>query len=112
MIARAVALGLIAVLHYTAATAQATTVRGRVDRVGGDGHAHPVAQATVTLRNGETGQRTDTSYTGHDGMYYVYGVAPGAYFLEVRVVPQGPLHTFSITARAEPYTDVAPIVVP
>ena len=45
-------------------------------------------------------------------MYYIYGVAPGTYYLEVRVLPLGALYTYRSEARSQPYTDVAPLVVP
>jgi len=105
-------LMFVALCATAAAAHQTTTVRGRIDRVGADGHPHPAPYLTVTLRTPDTGHRTDPSYTGRDGMYYIYGVAPGTYYLEVRVLPLGALYTYRIEARSQPYTDVAPLVVP
>ncbi len=100
-------------LHGAGASAQqTTTVRGRIDRVGADNHPRPVAYLSVTLRARDTGQRTDPSYTGQDGMYYVYAVKPGPYYLEVKVLPSGPPFIYQIDARAQTYTDIAPIVLP
>lgn|SRR6266853_1010118 len=105
---------ILGVLYSTLGLTQVptTTVRGRLDRTGPDGARQPVPLLAVTLRNATTNVRTDPSYTGRDGIYYIYRVPPGQYYLEISVPPRGPSFTYLIEAKPQSYTDVAPILLP
>ena len=90
-------------------------VRGRVVRNSPNG-PYPVAGVPVTIKNPATRVRSNPSYTGTDGMYYLYNVVPGDYVLEfwfsgfnipplvyqTRVAPSQPGRSF----------DIAPITLP
>ena len=93
----------------TAGVATAATVRGRLDRVYRNGVRKHAAGVTVLSR---ARGRTSPSHTDSDGMYYIYNVSPGAYYLEVWVnsSPGSPPMVFPIQV-VEPYTNVPAIVV-
>lgn len=54
-----------------------TTVRGRVNR-----GVYPAAYVQVTLWSQRIGRSAPT-YTGQDGMYYLYNIPPGLYTVEL-----------------------------
>ena len=62
---------------------EAANVRGQMRRLGPNG-PYTVGGITVILRDGNTGtvNMSTPAVTGPDGMYYFYGIAPGAYFLD------------------------------
>jgi hypothetical protein len=103
---------MLAVLFTTiiAAGAQAGTVRGRFDRRTSQG-TYPAAGIPVTVFRPDIG-RSGVSYSGNDGMYYLYNIPPGYYVLEVWLYPNTPPMTFSIQVGSQPFTDIAPIIVP
>lgn len=92
-------------------SANAATVRGRLDRLDGYGRHYPAPYITVTVSNQQTKR---TAHTDVQGMYYIPNVPPGKYTLEIwrsRDPKQRPM-VFSIVVYNRPYSDVAPIVVP
>jgi hypothetical protein len=95
-----------------AAAAAAATVRGRLDRVNPQGFRYPATGVAVTVYNQYMG-RSGASYAGPDGMYYLYNIPPGQYYLEVWIShdPRIPPTVYPISVY-EPYSDVPPIVVP
>jgi hypothetical protein len=88
------------------ALASAATVRGRLTHANG----YPAAGVAVTVYNQAVG-RSSPAYVGADGMYYLYNVPPGYYYLEVWINPGGVPVVYQIEI-VEPYTDVRPIGVP
>lgn len=99
---------LLLLVVTEATTAAAAVVRGRLDRVDQNGRRRPAVGIAVTVYNPTVG-RSSAATTGADGMYYIYNVPPGSYYLEVWV--SRPPMVFQIYV-SEPYTDIAPIVVP
>lgn len=95
------------------ATLQAATVRGRLDRVDGYGRRYAAPYVAVTLR-APNGARSAPSYTNAQGMYYLSNVRQGTWVLEVWTSrdPRQPPRTYTVVVRTEPYSDMAPIVVP
>jgi hypothetical protein len=92
--------------------ANAAMVRGRLDRVDVYRRHYPAQGIAVTLYNQTIG-RSSPSYTDMYGMYYLYNVPAGSYYLEVWVSrnPNDPPRAYQIQVR-EPYTDIPAIVVP
>ena len=87
-------------------SAHASTVRGRLVHANGS----PAAGFAVTVYNPQTG-RSSPAHTGPDGMYYLYNVRAGSYYLEVWISAGGKPVLYQITV-GEPYADVAQIGVP
>ncbi len=92
-----------------AVSADAQTVRGRLDREGSSG-PYPAAYVKVTLYAPDIG-RSSPVYTGSDGMYYFYNVPPGDYILEIWR-NRAKTITYSIQILNEPYTDIPSILIP
>lgn len=95
-------------LLCTARPAHAQTVRGRVERIA-RGVAYPVEGAEVKLYAPGKGY-SSASYTGPDGFYYFYGVAPGQYTIFVRT-PWGAQRTIDIHVQSRPITDIRPVAL-
>jgi hypothetical protein len=85
--------------------ADAATVRGRVVFPNGN----PAAGVAVTVNHPQYG-RSPPAFSGPDGMYYLNGIPPGNYTLEVWTSNQSFISI--IITVYEPVTDVAPVVVP
>jgi Carboxypeptidase regulatory-like domain len=100
---RMMACVLLVVL--STALANAATVRGRLVHSNG----YPAAGMAVTVYNQVVG-RSSPAYAGRDGMYFLYNIPPGYYYLEVWLNPGKPI-VYQIQV-VEPYTDVAQIGVP
>jgi hypothetical protein len=96
--------GLFVVL--AAAFAHAATVRGRLVHPNG----YPAADIAVTVSNPQIG-RSSPAQTGADGMYYIFNIPPGSYFLEIWIHPGGAPIVYQIQVY-EPYTDIPQIGVP
>ncbi len=98
-------------LFAITSAAAAATVRGRLDRVYANGVRYPAVGVAVTLY-GQNVRRSAPAYTGPDGLYYLYNIPPGSYYLEVWTSrdPGARPAVYPVSVR-EPYTDVAPIVV-
>ncbi len=109
-IVRLVALVVSCIVFST--VANAATVRGRLDRVKPNGIRYAGAGVAVTVYSQAMG-RSNPAYAGPDGMYYLFNVPAGAYYLEVWVSrdPRVPPRVYPISV-AEPYSDIPPIVVP
>ena len=84
-------------------------VRGRLVRIAPNGQTFPAQGISVTVTNAQSG-RSNPSYSGPDGMYYLYNIPPGSYTLEVWI-SNSPMN-FQIQVLNQPYTDIAPIRVP
>ena len=84
-------------------------VRGRLFRVVPNGQSFPAQGIAVTVVNPQLG-RSNASYSGPDGMYYLYNIPPGFYTLEIW--SSNPPMVFQIQVYDQPYTDIAPIQVP
>jgi hypothetical protein len=97
-------LGLAVTLACLAAAppAFADNVRGQLVRGN-----NPVAGVSVNLV-GPSGQ-SGTAYSGRDGMYYFFNIAPGNYRLQVWDLPKGPALEFEITVYRQQWTDIRPI---
>ena len=99
------------VLFTVSAFTYAGTVRGRVDRRDGYGRVYPAVYVAVTLFQQGKG-RSAPSYTGSDGMYYLYNVPPGTYNLEIWAYPNQPPIVYTIYVGDQPLTDIKPIQIP
>jgi hypothetical protein len=82
----------------------AGVVRGRLVRNG-----YPAPHIGVSLYNQYIGS-SSVAYTDREGMYYLYNVPPGEYFLQIWISNQ-PL-VYKIVVYNQPYTDIPPIGVP
>ena len=87
-----------------------STVRGRIDRQGPSG-TNPAPYIRITLYQENTTNKLPTTYTGSDGLYYVRGVSPGTYILQVWLTPKTPYKSYRINVTNTPYTDIKPIVI-
>ncbi len=96
---------LLILLSASCFVAQAALVRGRLLR--GQNTAPGVAVTVWCQAYG----RSQPSYSGMDGMYYMPNVPPGQYTLEIWAIPNRPPMTFVIYVN-EPGFDVNPIYVP
>lgn len=96
---------LLILLCTSCFIAQAALVRGRLLR--GRYNAPGVAVTVWCQAYG----RSQPSYSGPDGMYYLPNIPPGQYTLEIWAIPNNPPLTFVIYVT-EPGTDVNPIYVP
>ena len=66
----------VLLLVLSTGLASASTVRGRLLHING----YPAAGVAVTVSNQQAG-RSSPAYAGPDGMYYLYNVPPGYYYL-------------------------------
>lgn len=87
-----------------------TTVRGLLERMGPDGRYYPAPRVRVTLYSDMRG-RSQPAYTGMDGMYYIYNIPRGRYFLEIWIGDPNPI-VYDIDVFQFPYTDIRPIRIP
>ena len=90
------------------ATANAATIRGRLVHAANQYVAAP--GIAVTIYNQYVG-RSSPAYTDINGMYYLYNVPAGSYYLELWIYPGGNPIVYPITV-GEPYTDIPQIPVP
>lgn len=93
-------------LFATTVLADAATIRGRLIHQNG----YPAGGLAVTVYNSSTG-RSSPAYTGTDGMYYIYNVPAGPYYLEVWIYPGRPPVVYQVQI-GEPYTDLPQVGVP
>ena len=72
-------------------------------------HSSPISgvRVNVVSQAGASGP----SYSGPDGMYYLYNIPPGHYTLQVWDKPDQPPLQFAIEVYRQPWTDIAPIQV-
>jgi hypothetical protein len=85
--------------------AQTSTVRGQLLRNG----QFPAAGIQVTL-NHPTFGRSSAWTTGGDGMYYLYNVPYGDYYLEVWI--SNPPIVYQVRVIGFPYCDLPRVAVP
>ena len=95
-----------------AAESAAGNVRGLLLRRGPQG-AYPAEGIAVTVYVQQLG-RSRPGFSGSDGMYYLYNVPAGQYFLEIWAHGfSNPPIVFQIVVDDRlPFTDVAPVTVP
>ena len=103
--------GVMMLLLVVAAAAEAETVRGMLIRQTPQGAEYPAQGVGVTVNRPDLG-RSGFTYSGPDGMYYLYDIPPGQYTLEVWVYPDTPPWVFDIVVHNQPTTDIGPIYVP
>ncbi|MGP8250657.1 MAG: carboxypeptidase-like regulatory domain-containing protein [Terracidiphilus sp.] len=94
-----------AVLAVASTTAHAASVRGQVLHQNGQ----PAANVTVTISDHKN-YRSAPAHAGSDGMYYLYNIPAGQYYLEVWVNPKTP-QVYQVTV-SEPNTDMPRVTVP
>lgn len=95
---------ILLAVQFEAGTAMAqTTVRGQILQ----GSA-PIRGVKVSLLCPPAWHECAYTYSGPDGMYYLQGIPPGTYALEVWA---GTPQRFSIEVPPRPWADVAPIQV-
>ena len=95
-----------------AAESFAGNVRGLLLRRGPQGE-YPAAGIAVTVYAQHMG-RSGAGYSGSDGMYYLYNVPAGTYYLEVWAHGYGNqpiIFQISVNDRQQ-FTDIAPVTVP
>lgn|SRR5262249_7488728 len=102
------AAACLALLLAVNMTANAATVRGRVDRVV-KGRRSPAVGVPVTLSSGRVG-RSSPAYSNQNGMYYLQNIPAGTYNLEIWTSrdPRGRPVTYVIKV-SEPLTDIPAI---
>ncbi|HZR64091.1 MAG TPA: carboxypeptidase-like regulatory domain-containing protein [Terriglobales bacterium] len=101
------ALILCSFAVFAATASEAATVRGRLVH---QANGVPAAGITVTIYNQYVG-RSSPAYTDIYGMYYIYNVPAGTYYLELWIYPGANPIVYPITI-GEPYTDIPQILVP
>lgn len=109
---RSCGIVLLLVCAAFTASASAATVRGKLDRVDGNGRHYPAPYIAVTVNSQQRG-RSAPAHTDASGMYYIYNIPRGHYTLEIWVDrdPRHPPTVYNISVNSEPYSDIAPIVV-
>lgn len=88
--------------------ANAEGIRGRLDGVGPYG-LYPVPGIAVTVAS--PGGRSAPVYSDYRGMYYMFGLRPGRYTLEIWAGGPQPMRFGIQVYRGQPMTDIAPIRV-
>jgi hypothetical protein len=94
-----------AALAVAATAAHAASVRGQVLRRNGQ----PAAGVTLTISDHKS-YRSAPARSGNDGMYYLFNIPAGQYYLEVWVNPKTP-EVYQVTI-SEPNTDLPRVTVP
>lgn len=92
------------VLALASAAAHAASVRGQVLHKNGQ----PAADITVTISDHKS-FRSPPAHAGKDGMYYLFNIPAGQYFLEVWADPRTPT-VYQVTV-SEPNTDMPRVTV-
>jgi hypothetical protein len=98
-------------------SAQQAVLRGRLQRAGPSGW-YPMSGLVVTVRAEVGGNRSLPAYSGYDGMYYMFGVPPGRYVIEVWYPnTPNPFIAFPIVVQyvmtpMGPLCDIIPINIP
>lgn len=104
-------VALVAMVHSPRA-ADASTVRGRLVRQTPQG-AVPAISVMVTLASPNNSRRSQPSYSGVDGMYYLYNIPHGTWNLEIWIYgPRGRPLVYTVNVQTEPFSDIAPLVIP
>jgi len=92
-------------LALAAALAHAASVRGLLVHQNGK----PATGVAVTVSDHKS-FRSAPAHVGADGMYYIFNIPAGQYYLEVWVNPQTPT-VYQVTV-SEPNTDMPKVTVP
>jgi hypothetical protein len=92
-------------LALAAASAHAASVRGQVLHH----NRQPATGVAVTISDHKS-FRSEPAHSGSDGMYYLYNIPAGQYYLEVWTTPQTPT-VYQVTVT-EPNTDMPRVTVP
>jgi hypothetical protein len=100
-----IAMALVGFCLHSPCYAQSTTVRGRLL----DSGQSPAAGIQVTIFSQSFG-RSSRSMTGNDGMYYIYNVPFGDYYLEVWI--STPPKAYPVHITGYPYHDLPRLSVP
>jgi Carboxypeptidase regulatory-like domain len=101
---RLLILGLLLVL--VSVVASAATARGLISHQDGG----PASDIKVTIYNDDRG-RSSPSRTNNEGMYYLYELTPGHYYLEVWLPDQEEPTRYEVDIE-EPSTDLAEVKIP
>lgn len=89
-----------------------STIRGRLVRIAPNGQQYPAPRIGVRVYQPNLGPSA-FSYTGDDGMYYIPGIPPGQYQLQVWITSKiENALLFAINVLPQQFTDIAPIRVP
>lgn len=94
-----------AALAAASTAAHAASVRGQVLHQNGQ----PAANVTITISDHKN-YRSSPAHAGNDGMYYLFNIPAGQYYLEVWTNPQTPT-VYQVTV-SEPNTDMPRVTVP
>jgi hypothetical protein len=107
-----VAALVVCVTLLAEAEAAAGNVRGLLLRRGPQG-VYPASGIAVTVYAQQMG-RSQPGYSGSDGMYYLYNVPAGRYYLEIWAhgFSSRPLVFEILITDQQQFTDVAPVTVP
>lgn len=97
--------GLACASRLDAQTNPTTTVRGQLLKNG----QFPASGIQVTLNHPNYG-RSSAATTGNDGMYYLYNVPYGDYYLEVWI--SNPARVYQVHVGTSPYSDLPRFPVP
>ncbi|RYU58537.1 carboxypeptidase regulatory-like domain-containing protein [Methylolobus aquaticus] len=81
----------------------AQTIRGRLMK-----GPYPIAGIAVNVSSPMLGA-SGFAYSGPDGMYYLFNIAPGPYTLQVWDIPNMAPMQFQIAVYPQPWIDIAPI---
>lgn len=99
------------IVFVASAHVYAGTVRGRLERRDGYGRNYMAGGVGVTLYSQQQG-RSAPAYTGNDGMYYLYNVPPGKYYLEVWAYQNREPLRYEIYVDNRSLFDINPILIP
>jgi hypothetical protein len=106
-----IALGLLAAIFPMETSAQMANIRGQIRRLGPAG-VYGVANVRVTLYSQALGLSAP-SFTGFDGMYYLYNIPAGSYFLQVWANPVNPNSPLAYPIQVfAPSTDIPVVTLP
>jgi hypothetical protein len=100
-----VAMALVGLSFVPASHAQSTTVRGQLLHQG----RVPAAGIQVTLLSPTAG-RSSPSMTDNNGMFYLYNVPFGSYYLEVWI--SNPAQAYPVQISTSPYNDLPRLPIP
>jgi len=98
-------LFLLSVFLFALSSAEAATVRGRLIHVNNN-----FAQGVAVRLNSDIYGPSGFAYSGADGMYFLNGIPPGNYTLEIWLNDETVLR-YAITV-GEPMTDFPPVRLP
>jgi hypothetical protein len=101
-----VVFAMVALAMLAPLASHAQTVRGRIQK-----GQFPIIGVAVNVFSPNLGA-SGFSYTGQDGMYYLYNIPPGPYTLQVWAIPGSAPLQYQIVVYAQPFVDIAPIFLP